>query len=89
MKQKNHEVKISTKKNHKGNTGRVLEYLKTHKKGITSIQAFEMFGATRLSAIIFNLKKFGYIIESSTSKGKNRYGELVSFSVYKLVGEEK
>lgn len=41
-----------------GNHGRVYEHLK--KQGhITSKEAFELFGATRLSAIIYNLRKRG------------------------------
>ena len=37
-------------KKHSGNTGRILEYLKKN-KSITSMEAFEKFGATRLSAM--------------------------------------
>lgn len=71
-------------KNHKGNVGRVLEYLKTH-KGITSMQAFELFGATRLSSIIFILRK-EYKIESVEREGKNRFGTKVRFDEYQLIG---
>lgn len=67
-----------------GNTGRVLEYLKTHKKGISSMQAFEMFGATRISSIIFNLRNYGYNIESVWKEGKNRYKEDVRYVQYVL-----
>jgi len=75
-------------KKHSGNIGRVLDYLKTHKKGITSMQAFDLFGATRLSAIIFNLRK-DYDIESIKCEGKNRYGTKVFFDRYVLKGEIK
>lgn len=34
----------------------VLRYLKTHKRGITSKQAWEKFGITRLSAVIHRLR---------------------------------
>lgn len=70
-----------------GNTKRVLDYLKTN-KGITSMEAFEMFGATRLSSIIFNLRKYGYEIKSCCREGKNRYGETVRFVQYQLVKKE-
>ncbi len=73
-------------KKHKGNVERVLKYLKTHKKGITSMQAFEMFGATRLSAIIFTLRK-EYIIDNVPCESKNRYGEKVCYDRYVLVKE--
>lgn len=73
-------------KNLRGNTNRVYQYLKTH-KGITSVQAFELFGATRLSAIIYNLRKYGCIIDSSSKEGKNRYDEPVRFVEYQLKSE--
>ena len=73
-------------KNHKGNVGRILDYLKKHKEGITSMQAFEIFGATRLSSIIFLLRK-EYVIDNVPNEGKNRYGEKVHYDRYVLVGE--
>ena len=51
----------------------VLDWLKTH-AGITSMEAFENFGATRLSAIIFELKRKGYDIETVMVDGRDRYG---------------
>lgn len=69
-----------------GNTKRVYQYMKTH-SGITSMEAFEMFGATRLSVIIFNLRKYGCVIESEEKTGKNRYGDSVRFVEYKYIGE--
>jgi len=74
-------------KKHTGNVGRVLNYMKTHKKGITSMQAFELFGATRLSAIIFSLRK-EYEIESVRCEDKNRYGTKVFFDRYVLKGNK-
>lgn len=70
-------------KEHSGNTGRILEYLKSH-KGITSMEAFDKFGATRLSAIIHVLRKDGYWIEDVDREAKNRYGETVHFVEYRL-----
>lgn len=63
----------------------VLKYLKTHKRGITSLQAIELFGATRLSDIIFKLRKDGYEIETESITKKNRYGHAVTFARYTLV----
>lgn len=71
-----------------GKTEKVYGYLKTH-DGITSIQAFELFGATRLSAIIFNLKKYGCVIKSHWKTGKDRYGNSCRFVEYELIGEKK
>lgn len=67
--------------------GEVLKYLQTH-KGITSIQAIEKFGATRLSAIIFDLRKKGYNIVTITKEGENRYGESVRFAEYRLIKDK-
>ena len=67
--------------------GEVLKYLQTH-KGITSMQAFEKFGATRLSAIIFDLKRKGYNIVTIMRDGENRYGESVRFAEYRLIKED-
>ena len=73
-------------KKHRGNVGRILSYLKTHKGGITSMQAFEKFGVTRLSSIIFVLRK-EYNIQGEKCKGKNRYGDKVRFEKFKLIEE--
>ncbi len=67
--------------------GEVLKYLQTH-KGITSMQAIEKFGATRLSAIIFDLKRKGYNIVTVMKDGENRYGESVRFAEYRLIKED-
>jgi len=62
----------------------VLRYMQTH-KGITSIQAIEKFGATRLSDIIFRLRQDGYDIETESVTTKNRYGHVVTYAKYSLV----
>ena len=38
-------------------TNQVLNYLKNNERGITSMEAIEKFGATRLASIIFELRK--------------------------------
>ena len=50
----------------------VLEYLKEH-GSITSMQAWEMFHATRLASIIHRLRK-NHIIETRECVGANDYG---------------
>lgn len=62
----------------------VLKYLKTHKRGITSIQAVELFGATRLSDIIFRLRQEGYDIITEMITTKNRYGHTTTYARYRL-----
>lgn len=64
---------------------RVLQYLKEN-KSITSLEAIKEFGATRLSAIIFNLRK-EHNITTQYETSKNRYGDSVSYARYILEGE--
>ena len=61
----------------------VLEWLKTG-GSITSMEAFEHLGITRLSAVVFDLRKLGYIISSEDMTTTNRYGKQVHFTRYKL-----
>ena len=42
-------------------------------KTLNQAQAAKLFGAWRLSAIIFNLKKEGYIIKSVNEKGEGSH----------------
>ena len=63
----------------------ILKYLMTHKRGITSLQAINLFGATRLSDIIFRLRKEGYNIITEMVTQKNRYGHVTTFARYRLV----
>ena len=63
---------------------KVKEHLIWHRE-ITSWDAIKMFKATRLSAIIFNLRKKGYDIASIDTKGNDG----VHFSTYKLISEPK
>lgn len=65
----------------------VLEYLKKH-KGITSIEAIEKFGATRLSGIIYDLRASGLNIKSEWESGINRYGNHCSYVRYYLKDNE-
>lgn len=65
----------------------VLKYLKTH-KGLTSIVAFEKFGITRLSAVIFDLRKIGLNIISVWRTGTNRYGQTVRYVEYRLIKDD-
>lgn len=64
-------------------TDAVLEWLKTG-DSISSFEAFKELGVTRLSAIIFSLRKKGYNITSEDEKTVNRFGGTVVFSRYKL-----
>ena len=53
---------------------------------ITSWEAFEIYEVTRLSHIIYALRKKYDIISVSTTK-KNRYGHYCTYSTYTLKDE--
>lgn len=73
------------KKMKKTQTSEIKKYLLSHKKGLTSMEAFEIFGATRLSAIIYQLRyKHGMNIVTEDKKVKTRYGTPTIVSVYKV-----
>lgn len=63
----------------------VKEHLE--KKGhITSLEAIERYGATRLSAIIYNLRhKYGMEIGNKSNKIKDRYGHICIYDTYVLI----
>ena len=52
--------------------------------GITSIEAIELYGATRLSGLIYNLKKDGYNINTQLLKGVTRYGTSCCYAKYSI-----
>ena len=64
-------------------TGKVLEHLKKH-GCITQWEAIKEYGATRLSAIIFNLKKRGLTISSIWQEDTDRYGNKSRYVNYFL-----
>ena len=72
------------KKEKKTQMTEVLKYMEKHKRGITSVQAFELFGVTRLSDIIFRLRKLGWDIITESITVKNRYGNVTTYARYKL-----
>jgi hypothetical protein len=63
---------------------RILEHLKTKGK-ISQKGAIRLYGAYRLSAIIYRLRK-NYNIETEFKSGKNRFGDNVSWAEYTLKG---
>jgi hypothetical protein len=64
-------------------TSEVLRHLKEH-DGITSNEAWELYGATRLSAIVFELRKHGHDISTETMECVDRYGRNVKYAKYVL-----
>ena len=67
----------------KGQQAAVLAYIIQH-DSITSMEAFEHLGATRLSAVVYNLKRKGYKIKSEPEQVKTRYGATATISRYSL-----
>lgn len=69
----------------KSQTQAVLQHL-IDNKTITSWEAITEYGATRLSAIIYNLRKKGYIITTDKKLVKNRFGQSTLIAVYQYGG---
>lgn len=63
----------------------VKEHLLKH-GSITSWEAIQEYGATRLSSIIFNLRKSGYDIDTIMKEGTDRYGNTSQYANYVLKG---
>lgn len=64
---------------------RILSYMKEcPDHSITSMEAFQKFGATRLAAVVFDLKESGYNIITIPEESINRYGESVRYARYRL-----
>lgn len=61
----------------------VLEHLQQHGT-ITSWQAIQQYGATRLASIICDLRKRGYNIQTKTELTKDRNGNTCSYAKYIL-----
>ncbi len=55
---------------------------------ITSMQAIELYGATRLAAIIFELRKDGYRIITKGMSIKDKNGDICTFAKYVLDNRE-
>ena len=62
----------------------VLRNLKRNKKGLTQVEAYERYGITRLSAVIFNLRGDGYPIKTDMRAVRNRYGDTCYVAYYTL-----
>jgi len=65
----------------KSQSDAVLWHLKTY-GSITSYEAIKEYGATRLSAIIFNHRKEGYEIDSMPLTKKTRFGRNTTIAKY-------
>ena len=68
----------------KNQTRAVLWHLGS-KGTITSWEAIQQYGATRLAAIIFCLRQEGYSIVSIPEKKTNRFGGITTIAKYKYL----
>ena len=66
---------------------RLIQYIRK-RGGITTAQAFSDLGITRLSGRIFDLRRKGIPITTESKVGKNRHGEKVRFTEYKIQEKE-
>ena len=64
----------------------ILAYLRTHKKGITPMDALNKFGCMRLSARIHDLKKEGHNIYSEIETIEYEDGTTKRYARYFLHG---
>ena len=69
--------------NKKSQISEVIKHLRKY-KSITSLEAIELYGATRLSSIIYILRDKGFGIETEMTQGKNRYGHVTNYAIYRL-----
>ena len=59
----------------------ILEHLQKYGT-ITSMEAIQKYGCTRLADKIMKLKERGYIINTVMMEGTNRYGDECKFAKY-------
>ena len=72
----------------RGQRNAILNHLKSGKT-ITSKEAFELYGVTRLSAIIHDLRCMGYIIHTISVDGVTRFGDSCKYAKYILAKESE
>ena len=70
-----------TREQVKSQSDAILWHLKTY-GSITSYEAIREYGATRLSAIIFNHRKDGYSIDSKPLTKKTRFNRNTTIAKY-------
>lgn len=78
---------IETKHSRPTQCSRLIRYMQDC-GSITQMEAIQELGIMRLASRISELRKNGYEIEKRMIKGKNRYGESVSWALYSLAKAE-
>lgn len=62
---------------------RILQYIKDF-GSITTWQAYQDLGVTRLASRIWDLKQLGYELKKTRINTKNRYGDNTHYDEYRL-----
>jgi len=68
--------------------GAIINHLKEH-GDITSKEAFNLYGCTRLAARIYDLRSMGYIISTTDEVCKTRYGTSCRYARYVLSRKQR
>lgn len=63
---------------------RTLEYLQTHKRGLTPLDFWMKLGIYRASDVVYKLRKEGHDIRTERKKVKNHFGEECVVAYYTL-----
>ena len=66
-------------------TEKVLDFMKSN-GSISTWEAFEQLGITRLASRINDIEKSGVAIERETISKQNRYGDKIHFTRYSIRG---
>jgi hypothetical protein len=77
-------TEVSTLRVRINKTDQVLKHLK-EKGSIDSWSAIQLYGATRLSAIVFNLRKKGYEIVSIPNSVLDQNNKVCNYTNYQLL----
>lgn len=67
---------------------RILDYLSRHDR-LDPFTAWSKLGVARLAARVHDLRREGHPIVKETMRATNRFGEPVSFAVYRLERQEQ
>lgn len=67
---------------------RIVKYMREF-GSISTLEAFNDLGCTRLASRITDLKKEGYLIKGEFTSGINRFGETVHYKKYSLIEESE
>ena len=76
------EIKLSPREQ------RVVDYINQN-GSITSFQAYNDLGITRLSAAIYDLKHYGYKIDKKYITVRNRFNEKCCVAQYRFIKESE